>query len=140
MTRQESSMIHSAGSDCRLILKFWDGRTFCVKIVFTTGRDCGRPRGSILWTYLCRQKKTHFCQNSTKKILTMIFLFFNCKSVSLNLHHLGSNFFGNLVFHIVLQKAIKKDAVSYGVLLLIHSAFSLIYMIQKNGQPRSCQF
>ena len=40
-----------AGSDCRLILKFWDGRTdgrtLCVKIVITTGRDCGRPRGSI---------------------------------------------------------------------------------------------
>ena len=39
-----------AGSDCRLILKFWDGRTdrrtLCVKIVITTGRDCGRPRGS----------------------------------------------------------------------------------------------
>ena len=31
------------GSDCRLIL---DGRTLCVKIVITTGRDCGRPRGS----------------------------------------------------------------------------------------------
>ena len=40
-----------AGSDCRLILKFWDGRTdgqtLCVKIVITTGRDCGRPSGSI---------------------------------------------------------------------------------------------
>ena len=36
----------SAGSDCRLILKFWDGRTLCVKILITTGRDCGRPRGS----------------------------------------------------------------------------------------------
>ena len=37
------------GSDCRLILKFWtDGRTLCVKIVITTGRDCGRPRGSII--------------------------------------------------------------------------------------------
>ena len=30
-----------AGSDCRLILKFWDGRILCVKIVITTGRDCG---------------------------------------------------------------------------------------------------
>ena len=51
-------MIHSAsphavpaGSDCCLILKFWDvrtsyGRTICVKIVITIGRDCGRPRGS----------------------------------------------------------------------------------------------
>ena len=32
-----------AGSDCRLILKFWDGRTdgrtLCVKIVITTGPD-----------------------------------------------------------------------------------------------------
>ena len=28
-----------AGSDCRLILKFWDGRTLCVKIVITTGRS-----------------------------------------------------------------------------------------------------
>ena len=40
-----------AGSDCRLILKFWegrtDGRTLHVKIVITTSRDCGRPRGSI---------------------------------------------------------------------------------------------
>ena len=50
-------MIHPAGSDCCLILKFWDGRTggstdgrtaLCVKIVDTTGRDCGRPRGSIV--------------------------------------------------------------------------------------------
>ena len=42
-------MIHSAspqsqaGSDCRLILMFWDGRT--LNIVITTGRDGGR--GSI---------------------------------------------------------------------------------------------
>ena len=40
-----------AGSDCRLISKFWDGRTdgrtLCVKLVITTSRDCGRPRGSI---------------------------------------------------------------------------------------------
>ena len=39
-----------AGSDCRWFLKFCagrpDGRTTCVKIVITTGRDCGRPRGS----------------------------------------------------------------------------------------------
>ena len=50
-------MIHSAspqsrpGSDRRLILKFWDGRTdgrtLCVKIVMTTGRNCGWSRGSI---------------------------------------------------------------------------------------------
>ena len=40
-------MIHSASSDFRLIWKVWDGRTLCVKIVITTGRDCGRPRGSI---------------------------------------------------------------------------------------------
>ena len=26
-----------AGSECRLNLKFWDGRTLCVKIVITTG-------------------------------------------------------------------------------------------------------
>ena len=40
-----------AGSDCRLILKFGtDGRTLCVKIVITTGRDCGRSRGSIYKT------------------------------------------------------------------------------------------
>ena len=25
-----------------------DGRTGCVKIVITTGRDCDRPRGSII--------------------------------------------------------------------------------------------
>ena len=51
-----------SGSDCRWILKFCAGRTYrrtdgqtdvrtdwrttCVKIVITTGRDCGRPRGS----------------------------------------------------------------------------------------------
>ena len=40
-----------AGSDCRLLLKFWDGRTLCVKIVITTGRDCGRPCGSIFWNF-----------------------------------------------------------------------------------------
>ena len=49
-----------AGSECRWILKFCagrtyirtygqtDGRTTCVKIVITTGRDCGRPRGSTI--------------------------------------------------------------------------------------------
>ena len=42
-----------AGSDCRLILKFWDGRTDTLcEIVITTGRDCGRPRGSI--DFRCR--------------------------------------------------------------------------------------
>ena len=35
-----------AVSDCHLISKFWYGRTICVKIVITTGRDCGRPSGS----------------------------------------------------------------------------------------------
>ena len=40
----------SAGNDCRLTLNFWDGRTDRrVKIVITTGRNCGRPRGSIIW-------------------------------------------------------------------------------------------
>ena len=61
ITRQESSISTRvqptvpAGSDCRLILKFWDGRmdgrtdgrTRCVKIMISTGRGCGRPRGSI---------------------------------------------------------------------------------------------
>ena len=56
-------MIHSASPQSRLaviVAEFWsfvpdvrtyvrtDGRTTCVKIVITTGRDCGRPRGSIL--------------------------------------------------------------------------------------------
>ena len=60
-TRQESSMIHSAstqsrsGSDfCRLILKFWDGRTDALcenSDQITTDRDCGRPRGSITCLY-----------------------------------------------------------------------------------------
>ena len=41
-----------AGGDCRFILKFWDGRMDrgqkdVREIVMTTGRDCGRPRGSI---------------------------------------------------------------------------------------------
>ena len=53
-------MIHAANPHSRLaviftylILKFWDGRTdgrtICVKIVITAGRDrdYGRPRGSI---------------------------------------------------------------------------------------------
>ena len=31
---------------CRLIFEVL-GRTLCVKIVIITGRDCGRPRGSI---------------------------------------------------------------------------------------------
>ena len=48
-----------AGSDCRFILKFWDWRTdwrtLCVKIVITTGRDCGRPRGSINAAYCIRK-------------------------------------------------------------------------------------
>ena len=35
-----------AGSDFRLLLQFWDGRTTCMNIVITTGRDCGRPRES----------------------------------------------------------------------------------------------
>ena len=51
-TRQELSMIHSAGRKCCLILKFWNGRTegqnLWVKIVITSGRNCGRPRGSVL--------------------------------------------------------------------------------------------
>ena len=34
----------AAGSD---FLIETDGLTTCVKIVITTGRDCGRPRGSI---------------------------------------------------------------------------------------------
>ena len=39
-----------AGSYFRLTLKFGtDGRTTCAKIVITTGRDCGRPRGSTRW-------------------------------------------------------------------------------------------
>ena len=61
-TRQESSMIHSASPQSRpavIVAWFWsfgtdvrtygqmDRRTLCVKIVITTGRDCGRPRGSI---------------------------------------------------------------------------------------------
>ena len=54
ITRKESSMIHSASPQSRpavIIAWYWrfgtDGRTLCVKIVITTGRDCGRPRGSI---------------------------------------------------------------------------------------------
>ena len=53
-TRQESSKIHSASPQSRpsvIVAWFWsfgtDGRTTCVKIVITTCRDCGRPRGSI---------------------------------------------------------------------------------------------
>ena len=44
--------VDKTGNACRLILKFWDGRTLCVKIVITTGRDCGRPRGSIYVIFL----------------------------------------------------------------------------------------
>ena len=45
-------MIHSASPQSKQavidfeVLGWTDGRTFCVKIVITTGRDCGRPRGS----------------------------------------------------------------------------------------------
>ena len=57
-TRQESSLIHSASPQSRpavIVAWFWsfgtdgrtDWRTLCVKRVITTGRDCGRPRGSI---------------------------------------------------------------------------------------------
>ena len=52
--RQESSMIHSASPQSRsavIVGWFWsfgtDGRTLSVKIVITTGRDCGRPSRSI---------------------------------------------------------------------------------------------
>ena len=52
-------MIHSASPQSRpavIVAWFWsfgtdvctDGRTLCVKIVITTGRDCGRPCGSII--------------------------------------------------------------------------------------------
>ena len=40
-----------ADSDSRLILKFWDGRTFCVKIVITTGRDCGSVVKKEFWNF-----------------------------------------------------------------------------------------
>ena len=44
-TRQESSMIHSAGRVCFVLIEFemW-GRTYmwiCVNMVITTRRDCG---------------------------------------------------------------------------------------------------
>ena len=46
-------MIHPASPQSRpavIVAWFWsfgtDGRTLCVKIVITTGRDSGRPRGS----------------------------------------------------------------------------------------------
>ena len=60
LTRQESSMIHSASPQSRpavIVAWFWsfgtDGQTdvrytLCGKIVITTGWDCGRPRGSII--------------------------------------------------------------------------------------------
>ena len=52
-------MIHSASSNCRLILKFWDkqtdGRTD------TTGRDCGRPHGSKqVWRILNDPPGSHY--------------------------------------------------------------------------------
>ena len=53
------------GCDCRLILKFWDGRTICVKIVITTGRDCGRPRGSIFLVRAWLVKNCPFFKNSS---------------------------------------------------------------------------
>ena len=52
-------MIHSTSSESLLGMIFalfyslnranrqMDGRTICVKIVITTGRDCVQPRGSI---------------------------------------------------------------------------------------------
>ena len=41
-------MIH--GSDCRLILKFWDGRTD--SLCENSDHYCGRPRESIKWNCL----------------------------------------------------------------------------------------
>ena len=46
------------GSDCRLILKFWDGRTdisLHVKLVITIGRDCG----SASWIKKSSEYKVH---------------------------------------------------------------------------------
>ena len=46
-----------------IVAWFWsfrtDGRTFCVKIVFTTGRDCGRPRGSTSLANLILPTRPH---------------------------------------------------------------------------------
>ena len=64
-TRQVSSMIHSACPQFRpavIFAWFWsfgtdgwtDGRATCAKIVTTTGRDCGRPRGSKIAQSLYR--------------------------------------------------------------------------------------
>ena len=59
-------MIHLASPQSRpavIVAGFWsfvpDVRTTCVKIVITTGRDCGRPRGSIQFhkKYLTNQKR-----------------------------------------------------------------------------------
>ena len=36
-----------ASNDFHLILKSLDGRVTCVRVVITTSRDCGRPRGLI---------------------------------------------------------------------------------------------
>ena len=63
-----------AGSDCRL----W--RTLCVKIVITTGRDCGRPRGSILsyLSSLCKLAITYtkalilFARSTMTTIIRML--------------------------------------------------------------------
>ena len=64
-----------AGRDCRLILKFRDGRTdwrtLCVKIVITTGRrDCGRPRGSKFKTELGAKKAVQTNQDAKSNLKT----------------------------------------------------------------------
>ena len=65
-TRQESSMILSAspqsrpaGSDCRLVLKFWDGRTDGPTATLYENKDHYRPGlWSALWINIILLKLT----------------------------------------------------------------------------------
>ena len=46
-----------AYSDFRFILKIKYGRTTCVKIVITIGRDCGHPPGSTIISWSINKSK-----------------------------------------------------------------------------------
>ena len=61
-----------AGSDCRLILKFWDGRTYrrtlCVNIVITTGRSLW----SASWIFVFFHQSTNRSQASSLDAIVSI--------------------------------------------------------------------
>ena len=75
-------MIHSASPQSRpavIVAWFWsfgtdgrtDGRTLCVKIVITTGRDCGRPCGSTRLQICPHIIQTHSLASSEHCFFTL---------------------------------------------------------------------